>query len=51
MNIYLLLLDITTNKQFRKPFATEFERDAFKEYINKYSTHLQVIPEVRGFDE
>ena len=47
--IYLLLLDLSTNKQFRKLFSTEWERDKFKRKL-RYSTKLKVLG-VGGFNE
>lgn len=47
MEIYLLLLDLSTNKQFRKLFTTEFERDKFRRRL-RYSRKLRVIPETLG---
>ena len=40
--IYLLLLDKTTNKQFKKEFSTEWERDKFKRQL-RYSDKLKVL--------
>lgn len=40
--IYLLLLDLSTNKQFRKLFVTEFERDKFRNRL-RYSRKLKVL--------
>ena len=47
--IYLLLYDRTTEKQFKKEFATEWERDKFKRQL-RYSTKLKVLS-VGGFNE
>lgn len=41
-SIYLLLLDLSTNKQFRKLFVTEFERDKWIRRL-RYSTKLKVL--------
>lgn len=44
--LYLLLMDLTTNKQFFKYFDTEFELDKFKRKL-KYSKKLMVIEDSR----
>ena len=44
--LYLLLMDLTTNKQFFKYFETEFEMDKFKRKL-KYSKKLMVIEDSR----
>ena len=45
-NLYLLLMDLTTNKQFFKYFETEFEMDKFKRKL-KYSKKLIIIEDSR----
>jgi hypothetical protein len=40
--IYLILYDLTTNKQFKKEFASEYERDKFKRKL-RYSKKLLVL--------
>ena len=44
--LYLLLMDLTTNKQFFKYFDTEFEMDKFKRKL-KYSKKLIIIEDSR----
>lgn len=44
--LYLLLMDLTTNKQFFKYFETEFEMDKFKRKL-KYSKKLIIIEDSR----
>lgn len=44
--LYLLLMDITTKKQFFKYFETEYEMDKFKRKL-KYSTKLELIEDSR----
>ena len=41
-DIYLILVDLTTGKQFRKYFDTEFDKDKFKRKL-RYSNKLMVI--------
>lgn len=53
--LYLLLMDLTTNKQFFKYFETEFEMDKFKRKL-RYSKKLMLIEDSRnnwwvGYDE
>ena len=53
--LYLLLMDLTTNKQFFKYFDTEFEMDKFKRKL-KFSKKIEVIEDSRdnwwvGYDE
>lgn len=45
-NLYLYLLDITTNKKFFKYFETEFEMDKFKRKL-KFSKKLFIIEDSR----
>ena len=45
-NLYLLLMDLTTNKQFFKYFESEFEMDKFKRKL-KYSKKLIIIEDSR----
>lgn len=44
--LYLLLMDLTTNKQFFKYFDSEFEMDKFKRKL-KYSKKLIIIEDSR----
>lgn len=44
--LYLLLMDLTTNKQFFKYFESEFEMDKFKRKL-KYSKKLIIIEDSR----
>lgn len=44
--LYLLLMDLTTNKQFFKYFETEFEMDKFKRKL-KYSNRIMLIEDSR----
>ena len=44
--LYLLLMDLTTNKQFFKYFETEYEMDKFKRKL-KYSVKLEIIEDSR----
>ena len=46
MKLYLILLDITTNKQFRKYFDCEYDMDKFINKL-KYSRKLAVIKDSR----
>lgn len=50
---YLLIMDLTTNKQFFKYFDVEYEMDKFKRRI-KYSNKLEIIEDSRdlsyGYD-
>lgn len=53
--LYLLLMDLTTNKQFFKYFESEFEMDMFKRKLH-YSKKLMLIEDSRenwwvGYDE
>ena len=53
--LYLLLKDLTTNKQFFKHFDTEYEMDKFKRKL-KYSKKIMLIEDSRnnwwvGYDE
>lgn len=43
---YLLIMDLTTNKQFFKYFDVEYEMDKFKRRI-KYSNKLMIIEDSR----
>lgn len=43
---YLLIMDLTTNKQFFKYFDVEYEMDKFKRKI-KYSNKLMIIEDSR----
>ena len=45
-NLYLLLQNIETKRQFFKYFATEYEMDKFKRKI-KYSTKIIIIEDSR----
>ena len=51
--LYLLLMDLTTNKQFFKYFETEYEMDKFKRKL-KYSKKIMLIEDSRenyyGYD-
>lgn len=47
MEIYLKLLDLKTNKTFKKYFETEFLRDKFIRKL-KYSNRLKVL-EIGGY--
>lgn len=42
MKIYLMLYDLKTNKQFKKEFDCEFDRDKFKRKL-RYSKKLIVL--------
>lgn len=44
--LYLLLMDLTTNKQFFKYFETEFEMDKFKRKL-RYSNKIMIIEDSR----
>lgn len=44
--LYLLIMDLRTNKQFFKYFETEYEMDKFKRRI-KYSNKLMIIEDSR----
>lgn len=46
MRLYLLLQDITTNKQFFKYFDCEWEMDKFKRKL-KFSRKLIIIEDSR----
>lgn len=46
--IYLDLLDLSTMKQFRKYFETEFERDKFARKL-RYSKKLLVLNKINEF--
>lgn len=53
--MYLLLMDLTTNKQFFKYFETEYDMDKFKRKL-KYSKKIMLIKDSRnnwwvGYDE
>lgn len=53
--LYLLLMDLATNKQFFKYFESEFEMDKFKRKL-KYSKKIMLIEDSRnnwwvGYDE
>ena len=41
-DVYLILVDLTTGKQFRKYFDTEFEKDRFKRKL-KFSRKIIVV--------
>lgn len=43
---YLLIMDLSTNKQFFKYFDVEYEMDKFKRRI-KYSNKLMIIEDSR----
>lgn len=45
-NLYLLLQNIETKRQFFKYFQTEYEMDKFKRKI-KYSTKITIIEDSR----
>lgn len=45
-NLYLLLMDLNTNKQFFKYFETEYEMDKFKRKL-RYSKKLMLIEDSR----
>ena len=47
--LYLLLMDITTKKQFFKYFETEYEMDKFKRKL-KYSTKIMIIEDSRDIE-
>lgn len=47
--LYLVLLDITTYKEFKKYFASEFQMDKFKKKLH-YSTKLYIIEDSREGD-
>lgn len=47
--LYLVLLDITTYKEFKKYFASEFQMDKFKKKL-QYSTKLYIIEDSREGD-
>lgn len=42
MEIYLILLDLKTMKEFKKTFNTEFEKDKFKIKL-RFSNKLVVL--------
>lgn len=42
MEIYLILIDLTIMKIFKKYFETEFERDKYKRKL-KYSKKIKVV--------
>lgn len=44
--LYLLIMNLRTNKQFFKYFETEYEMDKFKRRI-KYSDKLMIIEDSR----
>lgn len=44
--LYLLLMDLLTNKQFFKYFETEFEMDKFKRKL-KFSNKIMIIEDSR----
>lgn len=53
--LYLLLMDLTTNKQFFKYFDTEYDMDKFKRKL-RYSKKIMLIEDSRnnwwvGYDE
>lgn len=45
-NLYLVLYDITTKKQFKKYFECEYELDKFKRKLH-YSRKLVIIKDSR----
>lgn len=47
--LYLLLMDLSTNKQFFKYFETEYEMDKFKRKI-RYSDKIMLIEDSRELD-
>lgn len=47
--LYLILYDITTNKEFKKTFASEFQMDKFKRKLH-YSQKLYIIKDSREVD-
>ena len=47
--LYLLLMDITTKKQFFKYFETEYEMDKFKRKL-KYSKKLILVEDSREME-
>ena len=47
--LYLVLFDITTHKEFKKYFASEFQMDKFKKKLH-YSTKLYIIEDSREGD-
>lgn len=47
MNLYLVLLDTTTGKVFKKYFETEYEMDKFKRRLI-YSKKLSIIKDSRS---
>lgn len=44
--LYILLMDLTTNKQFFKYFETEYEMDKFKRKL-KFSKKIEIIEDSR----
>lgn len=48
-NVYLILLDLVTKKQFKKYFDTEFQKDKFKRKL-KYSNKLIVLEDSCYYD-
>lgn len=47
--LYLLLMDLTNNKQFFKYFDTEFEMNKFKRKL-KYSNKIMIIEDSRDLN-
>ena len=48
-NLYLLLQNIETKRQFFKYFETEYEMDKFKRKL-KYSTKIMIIEDSRDIE-
>lgn len=48
-DLYLILFDITTFKEFKKHFASEFQMDKFKRKLH-YSKKLYIIKDSREGD-
>lgn len=46
IELYLILYDVTTKKQFRKDFKCEYDMDKFKRKLN-YSKKIYVIKDSR----
>lgn len=44
--LYLLLMDLTTNKKFFKYFETEYEMDKFKRKL-RFSNKLMILEDSR----
>lgn len=46
IELYLIIYDVTTNKEFKKTFANEYQMDKFIQKLH-YSSKLYIIKDSR----